>query len=237
MSAQEFTKNATSVEHFISSHVLNGQKLTRSQKRILNNIDKNILLVKSRRVGVTTLILGYILHRMTFKNDQRILVRLPTHDMATSIFNTFYNMWRNLPTYISQPNAGKHLSEIEFKNGSKVIFTAYSAFGKGEMWDMVFIEEAAFFKNLKDIMAAFLPMLKTNGTIIVSSTPNGKNFFYTMYHLAKTKKLNTWIAIRVTWKSIPGISKEEIENIRHTLGTTTFKVEYEANFGASSWQM
>jgi len=120
---------------------------------------------------------------------------------------------------------------ITLRSGSKIVALPCSEnLLRGYTAHLILCDEAAFFHNSDTIFYNILfPMLATtNGTMVISSTPWGKNT--TFYRFANDKDFSKHL---VTWREVveAGLIKAEfIEEMRRTIPAQRFRMEFEAEF-------
>lgn len=127
---------------------------------------------------------------------------------------------------------------VWFKNGSQIVALPCSIhLLRGYAAHLICIDEGAFIRDDETLYYNVLyPMLATtDGTLIVSSTPWGKDSVF--YRMNNDPNFSKHI---VTWKDVveAGLVKQEfIEEMRRVLPESRFKAEFEAEFVSdeNSW--
>ena len=122
---------------------------------------------------------------------------------------------------------------FRFRNGSQILILPNSENQlRGFTADLIVIDEAAFFHNDEEIFHNILPpmLATTGGTLIISSTPWGKNtVFYQLNQDPDYEKLIvTWRDAVKEGRYSPDFLKQ-IEKEQETR-PQVFKMEYEAQF-------
>lgn len=94
-----------------------------------------------------------------------------------------------------------------------------------------YIDEAAFIDGFDEFYASTYPVVSSgqSSKIIITSTPNGVNYFHKIWHeaLAVPKK-NTFTAYKVKWQEHPDRDQKWYENTLKSLSPEKFAVEYES---------
>lgn len=141
--------------------------------------DLNIVL-KSRQMGISTLVSAYSLWLMTFHSDKNILCISITQETAKEIVTKVRFANDNLPAWLKVPCVEDNRLSLRLKNGSqiKAVSSAGTA-GRSAALSLLIIDEAAFIDGVEEIWLSAQYTLSTGGRAIVLSTPNGVgNFFH-----------------------------------------------------------
>lgn len=87
--------------------------------RIFRDNDNSIVL-KSRQLGISTLVAGYSLWLMTFHRDKNVLALATTQATAKNLVTKVTYMYDNLPKWLKIPHKEKNKLSLSLSNGSKV---------------------------------------------------------------------------------------------------------------------
>lgn len=100
------------------------------------------------------------------------------------------------------------------------------------------LDEAAFMKDEAIWTKIIRPALADlRGEADFISSPDGRNWFHSLYQYALTSGDKDWAAFHFTTHDNPTIPKEEIEAARKTLSTLVFNQEFQASFATSGQQI
>lgn len=177
------------IENTSKSNYISSFNISDKQKDILNKLEteKYLCIKKSRQVGVTTIICIHIAIKMIesylLNNRESIIMIVPngsvgkiyTHKILRNIKYLMY-----LYPDINITANSKYL--IKLNNGSfcKIILNDTCLHGISPT--RIFIDEAAYKKDIKILYKQVLGTLDHFHNITVYSTPNGKNnFFHDIY--------------------------------------------------------
>lgn len=155
------------------------------------------IVLKSRQLGITTVVAGFCCWRMIFFPHQEIRVVATKNETAQISIEMANTMIDNVAPWIlailgsTRANERKHT--VELLNGSRM-----SAFGQsrgsnpdtgvGRALSLLVVDEAALIPNMTDIWTSVYPTLSQGGNAIVLSTPRGSsNWFYDTYRKAEDK--------------------------------------------------
>lgn len=190
---EEYKKCASDNVHFfkrysIIQHPIKGKinfNLYEFQEETLKQFQKyrfNIVL-KSRQMGISTLVSGYGLYKMLFQDDFKVLVIANKQDVAKNIIEKVKLMHSNLPVWMRQETITENKTELVFKNGSSIKAVASSpSAGRSEALSLLIVDEAAFCESFAEIWTSAQMTLATGGDAIVLSTPKGVgNQFHKMW--------------------------------------------------------
>lgn len=138
------------------------------------------IILKSRQMGITTLVAAYALHMMTFNSDKSILCLSITQETSKEIVTKVRFANDNLPSWLKVPAVEDNRLSLKLKNGS-MIRAASSAgtAGRSSALSLLIIDECAFIDGIEEIWLSAQSTLSTGGKAIMLSTPNGVgNFFH-----------------------------------------------------------
>lgn len=216
---EEFTKCSTdyvyATKHYLKiEHPMKGKipfHLFPFQERSLAELQNhrfNIIL-KSRQMGISTLLAADSLLKMLFNENFKILVIATTQDVARNLVRKVKVMHDNAPSWLRGELEDNNKLSISFKNGSSIKAVSSSAHsGRSEALSMLIIDEAAFVDRIDSIWGAALPTLSTGGSATLLSTPNGMgNLFHKLWSDAESGEavegLEPFNAIKLKWDLHP----------------------------------
>lgn len=219
---EEYFKCSQDPEHFMRKycfiqHPTRGRvifNLYPFQGKVLNLFkhNKKCFVLKSRQLGISTLVAGYTLWLMLFHSDKNILCIATKQDTAKNMVTKVKFMYNNLPSWLKERNTDgsykKPLEEskltLKLNNGSQVKATsAASDAGRSEAVSLLIIDEAAFIEDIEEIWASAQQTLSTGGECIVLSTPFGTgNWFHRMWLKAEAGE-NDFLPIKLKWNVHP----------------------------------
>ncbi len=152
----------------------------------------------------------------------------PTYPMLTEVWRTITGI---LQPVIKRTDAQQH--RLELITGGVVDMWSLDALNsaRGRKYKKVIINEAAIVPTLQEAWEAVIrPTLADyEGSVDFGSTPNGMNYFHTLYQRGITG-VDGWSAFHYPTSANPYISKEEIEAARRELPEDVFRQEYLAEF-------
>ena len=100
------------------------------------------IILKSRQLGLSTLVAGYCLWLLTFKKDQNILVIATQKDVAKNLITKIRVMYQNLPSWLKVAATEDNKLSLVLSNGSQVkaISSSPSA-GRSESLSLLVLDE------------------------------------------------------------------------------------------------
>lgn len=104
--------------------------------------------------------------------------------------------------------------------------------GRGRKYKRLIIDEAAHARYLKDAWekAVSPTLIDYCGDAWFISTPNGINFFYTLFQRGLSDEHPDWASFQMPTTVNPHMSRVEVENKRHELPELVYRQEYLAEF-------
>ena len=208
----EYLKCSQSPEYFICNyikvvHPIKGIvpfALFDFQKEVVKAFDEhsNNIVLKSRQMGITTLISAFILWRMIFEKNKNFLIISLKQDLSKNYITTIRFMNENLPTFLKMGYDEDNRLSLKFANGSQVQASATTKFsGVSFAVSLLVIDEAALLDDGEALWQSSLPSLSTGGNAIIASTPRGVgNWFHKMFIGAKESGFN---ALTLPWNLHP----------------------------------
>lgn len=208
------------------------------QEEALDNFTKrkyNVVL-KSRQIGLSTLVSCYALWLILFHKDQNIIVIANKKDVSKNIITKLRFAFENLPVWLQIPLTENNKLSLRFKNDSQIkALASDTTSGRSEAVSLLIIDEAAHIRNAKEIWTAAQATLSTGGKGIIISTPNGiGNFFHEVYIKAEEEKSknqdDSFWPLKFDWRNHPN-RNEEWRNAQDTeIGPQMARQEYDADF-------
>jgi len=216
---QEYIKCASDPAHFMKKYCYI-QNPTRGrvlfnlypfQDKVLNLWKDNpySIVLKSRQLGISTLVAGYSLWLMLFHKDKNVLCIATKQETAKNMVTKVKFMYENLPSWLTIPADEKNKLTLRLSNGSQVkAVSAASDAGRSEAVSMLIIDEAAFIDGIDEIWASAQQTLATGGGAVVLSTPYGVgNWFHKTWVRAESQE-NDFLPIKLPWWVHPERNEE-----------------------------
>jgi hypothetical protein len=158
------------------------------------------IILKSRQLGISTLVAGYSLWLMIFQKDKNILCIATKQETAKNMVTKVKFMFENLPSWLKIGAEENNKLTLRLSNGSQIkAVSAASDAGRSEAVSLLIIDEAAFIDGIGEIWASAQQTLATGGGAIVLSTPYGTgNWFHQTWVKAEANE-NQFLPIRLPW--------------------------------------
>ena len=208
------------------------------QEKVLHQFQKNNynLVLKSRQLGISTLVAGFSLWMMVFHKDKNVLCIATKQDTAKNMVTKVRFMYDNLPSWLK--GAEKPLENnkllLKLANGSQVkAVSAAGDAGRSEAASLLIIDEAAFIESIEEIYASAQQTLATGGGCIALSTPNGTgNWFHQTWQKAEIGD-NSFVPIKLPWTVHPERNQAWRERQDADLGLRMAAQECDCDFATS----
>jgi hypothetical protein len=207
-------------------------KPTDYQRKLLDDEKKRIIVIWPRQSGKsTTLAARMIWYAATHERTLSLIVA-PGLRQSMILMDRIQAFLMSMP----KPTRRELISKMQrtviwFKKGSQIVALPNSPnLLRGYTAHQVLCDEAAFFRDDELVFFNVLfPMLQTtNGTLIVSSTPWGKDSVF--YRFAQNPDFSKH---KINYESVinAGLAKREfIDEMRRELPSERFRREFEAEF-------
>lgn len=183
MNAQYFMKKYCLIQHATKGKI--PFILYPFQEKTITEFIENRynIVLKSRQLGLSTLVAAYALWRMIFKPDFQVLVIATGKETAKNLITKVRIMYQNLPRWLRVQATEDNKMSLILENGSRIVAVSSAPErARSEALSLLVIDEAAFIDKIDDIWTASQQTLATGGDCIVLSTPNGMgNWFHSMW--------------------------------------------------------
>jgi hypothetical protein len=197
------------------------------------NYDRTIIL-KSRQLGISTLIAGYALWMILFQNDKNVLVVAIDQNTSKNLVTKVRVMFDNLPSWMKLKAVESNKLSMRLSNGSQIkAVSSTGTSGRSEALSLVIIDEAAFVDGAEELWASLQQTLSTGGEGILLSTPNGTgNFFHKMWAKAEAGE-NKFKTLRLPWTVHPERDQAWRDRQEAELGARLAAQECDCDFSTS----
>jgi hypothetical protein len=170
----------------------------------------NLIFPKSRRMGVTTLVLAMFFHRWRFLPMQSFLLLSAKEDRVDKKGDPSSLMWKLdhanncLPKWLRAPVSRAQLRFENDENGSVINGeSTNSDADRGGVRTAVLGDEVASMPNASEVLAAIQPL--TNSLFLVSTPKGAHGAFYQLYE-KWMRECPDWV-IRLHWTQHPRFSQ------------------------------
>ena len=169
---EEYVKCARSATYFMKKycmiqHPTKGKipfHLYPYQEDSLQEFQDNdrIIILKSRQLGISTLIAGYALWMILFQNDKNCLVVAIDQNTSKNLVTKVRVMYDNLPSWLKLKAVESNKLSMRLSNGSQIkAVSSTGTSGRSEALSLVIIDEAAFVDNAEELWASLQQTLST----------------------------------------------------------------------------
>lgn len=213
---QEVMKCALSPVYFVNEYVqiLDPQvgywfpfRLWDAQREVLHlmHTQRQIVALKARQIGMTTLALSYALWRMLFCPVASVLLFSRRDEEAKDMLVRLKDMLSKLPAWL-QPRAldNDNAHVIKLSNGS--VARAFPTTG-GDAYTatLVVIDEADLMPNFSTLLRSAKPTVDNGGQLFILGRPDKDkphSEFKRIYRAAKERR-NEWTPLFLAWHARP----------------------------------
>jgi len=231
---QEYLKCQEDVVYFTETYMkiinvdrgLVNFKLYPYQKEMLQSFKDNRfnIVTTARQAGKSTTTCAFILWYIIFNPEKTVALLANKGDTAREILGRVQLAYQHLPKWLQQGVKEWNKGSFELENNSRVIAAATSSDAiRGYSINMLFIDEAAFIDNWDDFFTSVYPTISsgTESKIVLVSTPNGLNHFYSIW-INAVEQRSQYKALKVLWQNVPG---RDAQWQQDTLAAMNFDLE------------
>ncbi len=206
------------------------------QENALNkfHLDRFLLILKSRQMGITTLVAAYSLWLTLFNSDKSILIISIKQEVSKEIITKVRFANEHLPNWLKEKETTNNHMSLKFENGSQVSATSSAKdAGRSKALSLLIVDEAAFIDEAESIWTSAFSTLSTGGRAIILSTPNGVgNWFHKMWVNGEKKK-NEFQTLKLPWNLHPERNQSWRDEQTKQLGTKGASQECDCDFLSS----
>ena len=163
------------------------------------------IVLKSRQLGLSTLVAAYAVWQAVFYKEKNILIIATKLAVAQNFIRKVKTYLKSMPKWLLVPViTANNKQQVEFSNGSqiKAVPTSEDA-GRSEALSLLIVDEAAFVRNFDELWMGLYPTLSTGGRAILLSTPNGVGGQYHEIYTKADRKENEFNPIKLMWDVHP----------------------------------
>lgn len=175
-----------------------------------------VLILKSRQLGISTLVAGYVLWLTLFHSDKNVLIIAINQDVSKNMITKIKVMNELLPSWLKRKTVEDNRLSMRFNNGSQIKAVATtSTSGRSEALSLLVVDEAAFIDNFEPTWASLQQTMATGGHAIVLSTPQGVGGWFHQTWVKASAGENDFFAVRLPWHVHPDrdVAWRERQNI------------------------
>lgn len=163
------------------------------------------IVLKSRQLGLSTLVAAYAVWQACFYKEKNILIIATKLAVAQNFIRKVKTYIKSMPHWLLIPQiTANNKQQVELSNGSqiKAVPTSEDA-GRSEALSLLIVDEAAFVRNFDELWMGLYPTLSTGGRAILLSTPNGVGGQYHELYVKAERKENEFNPIKLMWDVHP----------------------------------
>ena len=209
---------------------------TQPQKDFLKIIyeDKPFITLAAmgRQTGKTYAMMNDAVMRALNNKKHRMFWVSPIQEQANKVMKDIESMFSNHQELFSQiiTRFDRKHNEIYFYNGSFIKFRSSEAGDnlRGATLDFIYIDEGAFIKEAF-INEVLLPMVtRTNGRVVMSSTFNGKNWYWDWYKRGLQEE--DWGQIKSIKRTYLDLNDQKVEETVLGIRKSMTKAQFDQEF-------
>jgi hypothetical protein len=186
---------------------------------------------------------GFIIWYMLFNKQKTIAILANKLQLAQEQLTQLKESYLELPFWMQPGVKSWNKRGIELSHGTRIISAATSPDGiRGYSIDILYLDEFAFIDShlANEFIASVFPVVSSGKTtkIIITSTPNGTNFFYEMWQEAleaydesnNDPASSKFVPVEVPWNAVPGRTEEWAREQKKLIGELRFTQEFQCAF-------
>lgn len=198
------------------------------QRDLANSTAKRRVVCAGRRGGKTQ---GEGMIGIDFFLSGKVVLFVSTSQDQTDLFWSFCK--KILEPLLDLPDFYKNETKrvMEFMGGRIRCKTGSNPdILRGEFADLLILDECAYLHPAAWYEVAAPMMADRDGTVIFSSTPKRKNWFFDLYNKAKMDKTGRWETFHFTTHDNPYLSEVAVQELESDMTADSYKQEILAEF-------
>jgi phage FluMu gp28-like protein len=191
------------------------------------------IILKSRQLGISTIVAGYAAWMMLFRREKQIMAVATKLKTAANIVIKVKKMIKTLPEWlIISDVVTDNQATFELTNGSKITASTTSAkdAGRSEALSLLIIDEAAHVEGMDDMWTSIAPTITGGGSCVALSSPAGVGGWFYKTFVAAEAGENLFNPITLPWGVHPERDHEWFRNETKNMSKREIAQEYECSF-------
>ena len=199
-----------------------------------------IIVLKSRKLGLSTYVGGRYMWRTMFNKHRRAGVMTHLGDSTTALFRVYKRFYDNIHAGLRpglRKNNAKELDFLGLDSSLKVATAGSAEVGRGDTLNYMHLSEMAFYPNAKEITAGYMQSVgEVEGSeIFIESTPNGLNAFYEWWVEAEAGR-NGFIPVFFGWDWDPDCTRKPEADFKLTDEEKNYATLHNLSLEQSCWR-
>lgn len=165
---------------------------TYPQKVLAKNFRKFNIVAKSRQLGITSWAIAYSLYLTHTEPDTVCMLMSYSLDSVDMVFKKLKAMYEDLDPAVKIKDVANNRKELILENRSRIVCSVCGSkdAARGATLRYVHLTEVAFMddEKLKNQLVAIEAALRPDGQMVLESTSNGMNEWYTLWMKAVNKE-------------------------------------------------
>lgn len=234
---KEYANCCNDIYYFAEKYC--GVLLRDYQEKILNEYKDNRFVINftSRQMGTTIIHAIYFLHKMLFNDKFNIGIVSNKTMSSKEVLEKLKYYYKQIPFFLKQGITKWENTRIIFENESRLDVISYYKGGLDIScdYDIITINDFSKMYKCEYLYKLIVPTIMSieNSQLIISSQPNGNNFFKTLVdrtHESHPDR-NMFKLTKTYWWQIPGRDEKWRQNQINMIGSEKmFAQEYELCF-------
>jgi len=215
-------------------------KLYDFQKQMIEHYNDNrfSIFMKSDQIGYTKIMGALQLHDIIFKLNHNILYVDNKGVNSVEFLNKIKQHYKKLPFFLKPGVINWNMKNMVFDNGNRIMTqSATLNLGFSHTNTLILNNFADIPDNIsKSLYSSIIPTMSAtnNSRIVISSAPNGHNFFIELVQKSELENTNSdknmYKTMRIYWWDVPGRDETWKQNQIKILGEDFFLSRYEFKY-------
>lgn len=205
------------------------------QKEILVNAQstKYMTILHSRQMGITLMAALIAMHYANNYEGKTFVYLAINNESAAEFVSRVKMLYAGLPFFMKPGILAWNAKSVEFDNGCRIVAKAAGPDAvTGMDINFLYVDQAAFIRDSNNPIKDIIPVMvdKSDTRIIISSIPNGFNWFYKLFNDAESA-INAFRPYKYAWNLVPNRDAAWKISETNNLGSAEmFEQEYNLKF-------
>jgi hypothetical protein len=200
---------------------------TPKYQEILTSINEHrhtIILKKTRQTGLTNIMMLYAAYTL-ITGENKTIMYVSNKYVISTYFITRLKNWLTEYGFDDLFTGKNNKNQLDVGTNTIIVTSATEDSMRGYSVDLLLVDEAAYINKLRDFLSASMVGLMPESRIVIGSSPNGYEYFQTLWLLDNFNKHS------LHWSDTTRFDKEWYEEMkRGYYNTKKFRQELDGEF-------
>lgn len=198
---------------------------------------QKMAVLAPRQSGKTIAAIASILHYVMSNENKTIVIASPYYTNSRRILKQLIDVHEEIPLWLIPSIKESRSGVVKFSNGCEIHITSDVSFlqnifrGTRKQIDFLYIDEAAYMKNIEHILESLSSYLSSDAKFLFTTSANKKAETYVKDLYQKAEHgFNDFAFIEIKWSDISSRDWTWKKDTEAAIGLKAFEQEYECQW-------